>query len=420
MTNKELEILRNLASNIAEIAQLDIHNKTREDWKALHSLKPNRPMFMLTQYPWHEMNVDDELTNLCEDSFCTMLETNMRRTLYVWKHIKDDTVIEPYFNIPIPIKGRLATFTGYDILNYGIEIKEHTASIDSSSDVRSHIYHDQLESESDLVKLTKPIISIDQQRLQEYKEKSDQIFEGIMPYKMKGIELGFQLWDFIVEYRGAEICLYDLIDRPEFLHKILKRMTDISLYLIDTFENLGIIAEHSELAFADCCAAYTYDKHIIEEGKITTAKNAWTFGMSQIFSSVSKEMHEEFEYDYLEPMFKRFGNVYYGCCEPLDNKIDMIRKYSNVRKVSMSPWANIKLAAERLSSDFVLSRKPNPASFAGSSCNFDFIEKEIIETQQACKSTNTPVEYLLKDISTVNYEPQRLWEWSKRIRKIIN
>lgn len=54
-------------------------------------------------------------------------------------------------------------------------------------------------------------------------------------------------------------------------------------------------------------------------------------------SEVSPAMHEEFELEYMMPIFERFGAVYYGCCEPLHLKTEMIRKYPNVRKISMSP-----------------------------------------------------------------------------------
>ena len=56
--------------------------------------------------------------------------------------------------------------------------------------------------------------------------------------------------------------------------------------------------------------------------------------------------------------------MYYGCCEPLDRKIDIVRKLPNLRKISITPWADVKRAAEQMGSDFVMARKPNPAMVA--------------------------------------------------------
>lgn len=56
----------------------------------------------------------------------------------------------------------------------------------------------------------------------------------------------------------------------------------------------------------------------------------------------------------------RFGLDYFGCCDPLNSRIDSVRKILNVRNISMSPWAKIRQAAEAVGPDFVFSRKPTP------------------------------------------------------------
>ena len=61
-----------------------------------------------------------------------------------------------------------------------------------------------------------------------------------------------------------------------------------------------------------------------------------------MLGSVSPQMFEEYEVEYVKPLLEQFGLVYYGCCEPLPNRIDYIRKIKNVRKISMSPWADIR------------------------------------------------------------------------------
>ena len=57
-----------------------------------------------------------------------------------------------------------------------------------------------------------------------------------------------------------------------------------------------------------------------------------------------------------------------------------------------------------------MSRKPNPAIFAEDHWNPDRARQEIrdfLETARGCH-----VELIMKDISTVRREPQRLWEWA--------
>ena len=176
-------------------------------------------------------------------------------------------------------------------------------------------------------------------------------------------------------------------------------------------ENLGLLCHHQQLVH--CTSAYTdelpapgFDPHK------PRAKDVWSFGLAQMLSTVSPQMFEEFEIDLCLPLFKRFGLLYYGCCDPLDGKIDQIRRIPNVRKISMSPWCNEESAASQMRGDYVFSRKPNPALLAWP----EFSEKEIRDhvrsTVEICRQYGCPLELILKDISTLRYQPQRLWQWA--------
>lgn len=137
----------------------------------------------------------------------------------------------------------------------------------------------------------------------------------------------------------------------------------------------------------------------------------WTCAMAQVFVGVSPAMHKEFEIDYAVDWAERFGPVYYGCCEPLHNKIDIIRELPYVRKISMSPWGDVEVSAERIGGDFVFSRKPSSTLLAPDVWSPEAVEADLIETREVCARHGRPLEFILKDIRTVRYEPQRLWEW---------
>ena len=215
-------------------------------------------------------------------------------------------------------------------------------------------------------------------------------------------------------WHGGENIIYDIIDRPDFIHKLMDRMTEVSISYIEQLEKMGLYEQKQD--FIHCSGAFSNWEN---EVPANSAKNAWTFGTSQIFSMVSQEMHEEFEHPYLKKLFERFGNVYYGCCEPLHNKIDMIRKLPNVRKISISCWADPIIAAKNIGGDYVLSNKPNPAVVAGNSFDAEIVKNHIQKVTEACKQNNTPVEFILKDISTVNYRPKRIIEWAQTAMKTV-
>ena len=98
----------------------------------------------------------------------------------------------------------------------------------------------------------------------------------------------------------------------------------------------------------------------------------------------------------------------------------MIRKLPNIRKISMSPWVDVERGAEAIGRDYVFSRKPSPALLAGDDWNPAAVAHDLRETRDACRRHGCPVEFILKDISTVRYQPQRLWDWARIVKEIAN
>ena len=127
--------------------------------------------------------------------------------------------------------------------------------------------------------------------------------------------------------------------------------------------------------------------------------------------SVSDAAFDEFVPPYYARWYARFGLGYFGCCDPLHNRIDSVRKIPNVRKISMSPWAKLEKGAEAIGPDFVFSRKPNPAMVAMDTWAPEIAEKDFADVLEATRANGCPVEFTLKDISTCRNDPVRLWEW---------
>ena len=148
-------------------------------------------------------------------------------------------------------------------------------------------------------------------------------------------------------------------------------------------------------------------------------KDIWMFGLAQMFSTVSPRMFKEFEVDYASRICERFGLVYYGCCDPLDKKMKQVRMIPNVRKVSMSPWADQERGASEIGHDLVFSRKPNPAFLAYDGFDGQAVREDLMATVRACEKHGCPLELILKDISTVRYDPMRLFEWGKIAMEVV-
>ena len=86
---------------------------------------------------------------------------------------------------------------------------------------------------------------------------------------------------------------------------------------------------------------------------------------------------------------------------------------------SASAWVDAENGARQIRSDFVFSRKPSPAFLAVDDWNPAAVEDDLRRTLNICRDHGCPCELILKDISTVHYEPQRLWEWSTIARRLV-
>ena len=400
--NRDDQILRELGRKVAEIAALPVQQEKKALWTANNDLHPVRPMVYMDQLPWFELNTAQEMKLQCEDPFLRGIEQELRMLLYRWNHFPCDMVVENRIEIPHAIHG----------LNYGIHIKEEIRQTHSENDIVSHRYIDQLEDEESLSALQNDVITVDAELDQRRMDLCSDIFHDILPVRFAGVQIHSGLWDRIAQLRPAENILYDFADEPEFTAKIVRKFVDLTNATIDQCEQLGLL--DPGMQYVHCTGAYTNDLPTdgMEDGK-AKARNVWSFGMAQILSTVSPAMHEEFEIDIVKPLYERFGLMYYGCCEPLHHKIDMIRKVRNVRKISCSPWCDSDIAAENIAGDYVFSCKSNPAFICGGSFDEENIRKQLATAKEACHRTNTPLEIILKDVSSLMGHPDYLDRWEK-------
>ena len=401
LSRADLEVLRGLAREVADIAALPAQSDAIARWQALNGLRPVRPLVLIDEIPWHEMDVDGELALRTEDETARVFERALRETLYRWRHLPVDMVVEAAVDVPKVIRSS----------GFGIERDESTLALDQHSEIVSHEYHDQLPDEGAVDRIHAPEVELDVDATAEIEARAHQAFDGILEVRMQGWSPAFELWDDIVHWRGAQTVLFDLAARPEHMHAIASRYTDARLAMLDQLEARGLLGREQQLvhctgAWTDELPAPGYD---VERPR---AIDSWTYGMAQILLSASPAMLEEFEIPYASRWYERFGLAYYGCCEPLHDRIHLVRRLPNVRKISMSPWADVDVGAAEIGPDYVFSWKPNPNVFAVDGWDPDAIERQIGHVVDVCAEAGCPLEITMKDISTVRHRPQRLWEWA--------
>lgn len=407
LTERDIQVLRELATQYAQYASLPEQAERRRLWLALNSGHMERPLVLIDQLPWVELDVDGSLRCEVEDPYWREVEDDLRKQLYKWKYMPADMVLNPYVSIPVP-----TIRTGW-----GVEITEKRIEFEAGNDIVSHRYFNQFQTMEDVEKLRMPTVRRDREAEALVRQQADVIFGGIIPYRTCGACMekeGFRVgpWDWINQWMGSTDIYIAFLDDPDLIHAIMRKtMAGIS-GLIDQYDQEGLFDVATNLIHC----SHTFSADLPREDcdlEHPQSKDAWGFSMAQLMSSCSPAITKEFEVDYMHETFSRMGAVYYGCCERLDDRMDIITQMPNIRKISCSPWSDREHFAEVLPQHIIMSNKPNPALLAVSDFDGDAVREDLERTVAAARRYGRGLEMLLKDVSTVQHHPERLWEWSK-------
>jgi len=401
---RDKDILQRLAAERAEIAALPIHQEKARLWRKLNDLDSVRPMVWINEIPWHEMNVDGELTLQTEHAWARDQELLLRREIYQWRHLPGDMIISDFLACPLAIHST----------DFGIIEDVDVVRTDDCSDIVSRHFHIQIRDFPDLEKIKMPVVAHNEAATEYRYQAMHEVYGDICPVKKVGqSHIWFTPWDYLIRWWGIAEAMLDLIERPDLVHAGVERMVDAWMIELDQFEAMNLLALDADNTRIGS-GGYGYTRELPGndvDPQYIRPRNMWGCSNAQIFSEVSPRMHWEFALKHDLRWLERWGLTYYGCCEPLDQKIDLLRKIPNLRKISVSPRCNTDRAIGQIGADYVISRKPNPAILAEDQWHPDRARADIRSfldrTGGFCH-----VELIMKDVSTVRYQPQRLWQWA--------
>ncbi|MBW8034885.1 MAG: hypothetical protein FVQ79_04390 [Planctomycetes bacterium] len=405
LSNKDTEILRGLAGDVAQIASLGVHKEKAKLWTKLNDLESERPMVWINEICWNEMNIDDELTLQCEHSWARDQEDHLRKTIYQWKHLPGDMVVSDFLVCPLAIHST----------DFGIIEDVDVVTTDDTSDVVSRHFNVQIKGPEDIEKIKMPVLSHNEMATELNFQAMCKVYDGIISVKKQGqTHIWFTPWDFLIRWWGIQEAMMDMIMRGDMVNAAVERMVDAWMVELDQFERLNLLSLDNDNTRVGS-GGYGYTSQLPGgdfDAEHVMAKNMWGCSNAQIFSEVSPEMHWEFAIKHDMRWLERFGMTYYGCCEPLDKKMDVLRKIPNLRKISTSPWCDIERMVAEVGADYVISQKPSPAIFAESDWRPEQARSGIRDVLEKADG-NCHIEFIMKDISTVRRDPKRLWQWSQ-------
>ncbi len=400
---QDREILRDLARRLRALADQPLMVQRRRLWQGHNHLRPIRPMVLcFPEGSWPELVAEQAC--LCRDPLLRRWELTLRQRLCTHEVLRDDQVAEPYFDVPWVV----------EIGDYGVPIPRQ------QGDRRgSFIWDPPLKDlPRDLEKLRPRRFHVDRQATRQRLELADDLLGDLLRPRIRG-----QMWwsmgltQDAVYLVGLEQMMMLMYDDPESLHRLMAFLHDDQKRLIDWAEGEGLLTPNNETNGVGSGGIGLTDELWPPAGSPPRLDQLWGFGESQETVGISPSMFDEFVLPYQVPLLSRFGLNYYGCCEQLEHRIDLVlERIPRMRRVSVAPLANQRVLAEKLGGRYIFCRKADPVPVCVE-FNEARIRADVARTLEI--AAGGPLELILKDTHTVDHQPWRLSRWVSIAREEI-
>ena len=404
MSVKDRDIVRDLARKYLAVCHRDVQKERRDLWRAHNSFKRTRPLIYTRAFAWREM---PHSKCLCEDAFLRSFENGFCQKLF-WDTCNDDSVFEPWVTVGAKCVTPEQGLWGLPVKWIGRKDPRNAGQLDPP-----------IKKPEDIKRLVEAHHVIDEK---ETADRVSRLHDAIGDIITINVDRGpaWRTWGgdistYLAYLRGVEQIMWDMVDRPAWLHKLLAFMRDGILQAHEEAEKAGdwSLCDHQNQAMP-------YAEELQDpapNSPSVTRDKLWTFCASQETTQVGPKMFDEFMLQYQIPIMEKFGLAAYGCCEDLTPKIDLLRQIPNLRRIAVSPMADVAKCAEQIGSDYIFSYRPSPTDMVGYRFDPDRIRRILREDLAACRGCH--VDITLKDVETVEGDPDRVRRWVEIVRDEI-
>lgn len=403
------DILLGLAQRVRAIADSPRNRELIRQWHLHDECKAERPLF-LTETDGGLHMVDPDYRLLCREDWARAQEFGLRMTLIHVETIRDDWPVDPY----------AACGWQYHFSDYGVPF--HQTSPETTGTLgANHIDAVIADLDKEFHKLKPRTFSVNREASLAARSFLQDFYGGILGVRMRGNPwwtLG--LTQTAIYLIGLEALMLNMYDQPEALHRLMAFLRDDHLAMLRWLEQEGLLNLNNEGDYIGS-GSRGYTRALPQPdsapGAPVRARDLWALIESQETVGVGPDQYEEFIFPYENAIAGQLGRVYYGCCEPVHTRWHVLQRMDNLKRVSISPWCDQEIMARELGDRYGFSRKPNPSLVSTAVFDEDLIRKDVAETLRLAKAHGCSLEIVMKDVHTLNGEPDRLTRWVRLARE---
>jgi hypothetical protein len=398
-------ILRDLAKRTRDIAMQPVMAERVALWKRHNALKPCRPMILIfPEGSWRELLPPSSLR--CQGERARSIEMELRQRIYTCEGFDCDNVVTAEWLV-----GPSIVSTGW-----GVEAEWHFSDEATGARAFSPVIHEP----ADLKKLRWPQVSVDEEKTAANLVRAQELFGDILDVRRVGIKhFSYHLMSHWTSLRGLEQTMMDMVENPPFLHDAMAFLAEGHKRILRQYIELNLLDVNNDNTYhssggngwTDELPAAGFDPRRVRPADV------WASAEAQELALVSPAMHAEFALKYEKELLAPFGLNGYGCCEDLTRKLDDVLTIPNIRRISVSPFADVAACAAKIGRKAIVSWKPHPSLVAGD-YNPQRIRDQIHHALDVARGCT--LEMILKDTHTCENQPQRFAVWSRIAREQVD
>lgn len=386
MTEKDKGRLRKLAGRYAEYAHGEPMARRREKWRVHNRLQEKT-------FPFHIEDNGSYLGDLtppseCEDDECRALEGRLLYALVSYEMIDDDRIIPDRFLIdwhtPMTVVCDELQYTRADNgrgSSLGYKTSKPIEDIDA-----------------DWGKLKKRTISLDRHATERQAQLAEEVFDGLLP-----VEIGrpssiysYGITNMAVLLMGMQELYLQMAMNPDAVHRLLTFLAEDNLALGQWEDDKGLLTLNHDGNQGYCSGSSLFsDETSAPAGNRVVSTDRYGYLESQESAGISADMFDEF----LMPHFSRFADKFkllkFGCCEPVHNLMPVLQRLHGLRKVSVTPWCDLRKLTETCPENVIWCRKPVPLKLCGETFAADDMQGHLQETLDVGKDYF--IEFVFRD-----------------------